>query len=86
MLFAHPEISECAVFGLPDEDRGHVVCACLILKNQELATDTFAKEIQDWFKKEAAPYKYPRKIVFMEALPKTETGKIQYFKLRETFQ
>jgi len=86
VLFTHPEISECAVFGLPDEDRGHVVCACLILKNQELATDTFVKEIQDWFKKEAAPYKYPRKIVFMEALPKTETGKIQYFKLKETFQ
>ena len=82
VLLEHPEIAECAVVGCPDEDRGMVVCAHIVLKNHDKASDTLAIEIQEWFKQKAAPYKYPRMIIFTRGLPKTETGKIQRFKLK----
>ncbi len=82
VLLSHPEIAECAVVGLPNEERGMLVCANIVLKQPETASDELAKSIQDWFKEVAAPYKYPREIKFMETLPKTETGKIQRFKLK----
>ena len=82
VLLTHDYILECAVVGLPDEERGMLVCAYLVLKNNENASEDFKKEIQDWFKITAAPYKYPRVIHFVESLPKTETGKIQRFKLK----
>ena len=81
VLLTHEEILECAVVGLPDEERGMLVCAHIVLKEKHKATDELAKSIQLWFKEVAAPYKYPRVINFMENLPKTETGKIQRFKL-----
>jgi 2-aminobenzoate-CoA ligase len=82
VLLTHEEILECAVVGLPDEERGMLVCAHIVLKEQHKATDNMKNHIQHWFKEVAAPYKYPRVIHFTEALPKTETGKIQRFKLK----
>ena len=82
VLLTHEDILECAVVGLPDEERGMLVCAHIVLKETSKASDEFSKSIQHWFKEVAAPYKYPRVIYFTEQLPKTETGKIQRFKLK----
>jgi 2-aminobenzoate-CoA ligase len=82
VLLTHEDILECAVVGLPDEERGMLVCAHIVLKERHKATDNMKNHIQHWFKETAAPYKYPRVIHFTEALPKTETGKIQRFKLK----
>lgn len=82
VLLTHEDILECAVVGLPDEERGMLVCAHIVLKEKHKATDNMKNHIQHWFKKVAAPYKYPRVINFTETLPKTETGKIQRFKLK----
>ena len=82
VLLTHDEIAECAVVGIPNEDRGMLVCAYIVLKDHAKANDATAKEIQTWFKEVAAPYKYPREIRFVDTLPKTETGKIQRFKLK----
>ncbi len=82
VLLTHDEILECAVVGLPHEERGMVVCAHVVLKEKSKASDDLVKSIQLWFKEVAAPYKYPRVIYFVEELPKTETGKIQRFKLK----
>lgn len=82
VLLTHDDILECAVVGLPDEERGMLVCAHVVLKEMSKASDEFSKAIQQWFKEVAAPYKYPRVIYFTAQLPKTETGKIQRFKLK----
>jgi 2-aminobenzoate-CoA ligase len=82
VLLTHEDILECAVVGLPDEERGMLVCAHIVLKDKDKASDAMKNRIQNWFKEVAAPYKYPRIINFTEALPKTETGKIQRFKLK----
>lgn len=82
VLLTHEDILECAVVGLPDEERGMLVCAHIVLNNKDKATDNMKNHIQHWFKEVAAPYKYPRVIHFTDALPKTETGKIQRFKLK----
>ena len=82
VLLAHNDILECAVVGLPDEERGMLVCAYIVLKENDKATDEFKSHIQLWFKEVAAPYKYPRIIYFVDELPKTETGKVQRFKLK----
>ncbi|WP_264521091.1 AMP-binding protein [Flavobacterium sp. N1994] len=82
VLLTHEDILECAVVGLQDEERGMLVCAHIVLKEKHKATDNMKNHIQRWFKEVAAPYKYPRVIYFTEALPKTETGKIQRFKLK----
>ena len=84
VLLTHESILECAVVGLPDENRGMLVCANIVLKDKSKASDELKIEIQNWFKETAAPYKYPRVINFLECLPKTETGKIQRFKLKHT--
>lgn len=82
VLLTHDDIMECAVVGMPDEERGMLVCAHIVLKEQHKASNELSKSIQQWFKEVAAPYKYPRVIYFTEQLPKTETGKIQRFKLK----
>lgn len=82
VLLTHEAILECAVVGIPDEERGMLVCAYVVLKDYKEASNQLAKDIQLWFKEVAAPYKYPRLVYFVEALPKTETGKIQRFKLK----
>ncbi|NUY79934.1 AMP-binding protein [Flavobacterium sp. MAH-1] len=84
VLLGHPEIAECAVTAAPDEERGMLVCAHVVLKDLDAACAEKAKEIQEWFKLAAAPYKYPRIVNFIDQLPKTETGKIQRFKLKQT--
>ncbi len=82
VLLTHEEILECAVVGIPDSERGMLVCAHVVLKEKSKASDDLTTAIQLWFKEVAAPYKYPRVIHFVEELPKTETGKIQRFKLK----
>ncbi len=76
-LLSHPAVKECAVIGAPDEARGMVVEAHVVL-----ATPSSAKDLQDHVKATIAPYKYPRSVVFCDALPKTQTGKIQRFQLK----
>jgi 2-aminobenzoate-CoA ligase len=82
VLLTHDAVLECAVVGLPNEERGMVVCAYVVLKENFSPSEEFGLEIQNWFKQVAAPYKYPRVIHFVPELPKTETGKIQRFKLK----
>jgi 2-aminobenzoate-CoA ligase len=81
-LMSHPDVFECAVIGAPDEARGHIVQAHVVLNDGVGPDDETVKRLQDHVKATIAPYKYPRSIVFTEALPKTQTGKIQRFKLR----
>ena len=83
VLLLHPHVQECAVVGLPDEERGQVVTAFVVLKPGLAGGAAAAKELQDFVKREIAPYKYPRQIEFVEALPRTATGKLQRFRLRE---
>jgi 2-aminobenzoate-CoA ligase len=80
-LLAHPAVAECGVVGVPDEERGMVVKAFVVLKAGTPGQAT-AKDLQEHVKRTIAPYKYPRQIEFVAALPRTETGKLQRFKLR----
>ncbi|RMF07427.1 MAG: 2-aminobenzoate-CoA ligase [Alphaproteobacteria bacterium] len=82
-LLRHSAVQECAVVGAPDPERGQVVKAFVVLKPGVNPGEALAKELQDFVKAEIAPYKYPRAIEFVDALPKTPTGKIQRFKLKE---
>ncbi|HEY4806657.1 MAG TPA: 2-aminobenzoate-CoA ligase, partial [Roseiarcus sp.] len=82
VLLAHEAVSECAVIGLPDEERGQIVAAFVVLKPDILPDEATAMRLQNHVKANIAPYKYPRAIRFLEALPKTQTGKIQRFQLR----
>jgi 2-aminobenzoate-CoA ligase len=82
-LLAHPDVMECAVIGAPDEERGQVVEAHVVLREGVAASDVMVLKLQEHVKKTIAPYKYPRRVIFTDALPKTATGKIQRFRLRE---
>lgn len=82
-LLLHPAVLECGVVGVPDEDRGQVVQAFIVLKQGHSANDALVNELQEHVKQTIAPFKYPRKIVFIDALPRTETGKLQRFRLRQ---
>jgi 2-aminobenzoate-CoA ligase len=81
-LLSHPAVAECGVVGAPDAERGTVVKAVVVLKKQFSKNEETARSIQDHAKKVIAPYKYPRIVEFVDALPRTETGKLQRFKLR----
>lgn len=83
-LLAHPDVSECAVIGRPDEARGQIVEAHVVLVDGAARNDGTIKRLQDHVKSVIAPYKYPRSVVFTDALPKTQTGKIQRFRLRDS--
>ena len=80
-LLSHPAVAECGVVGVPDEERGMVVKAYVVLKSGAPG-EALEKELQEHVKRTIAPYKYPRQIEFVAALPRTETGKLQRFKLR----
>ncbi|WP_271898388.1 AMP-binding protein [Candidatus Phyllobacterium onerii] len=85
-LLLHPDVSECAVIGAPDEARGQIVQAHIMLCAGVAADELTVKRLQDHVKQVIAAYKYPRSIKFVEALPKTATGKIQRFQLRKANQ
>ena len=82
-LLEHPEVVESAVIGIPDETRGQLVKAYIILKNPGKAGPDLVTDIQDFCKNLTAPYKYPRQIEFVNSLPKTISGKIRRVELRE---
>jgi 2-aminobenzoate-CoA ligase len=82
-MLSHPAVAECAVIGAPDAERGTIVKAFVVLKKEFTRGDDTAKALQEHVKQAIAPYKYPRAVEFVDALPRTETGKVQRFKLRE---
>jgi len=82
-LLSHGDVVECAVIGMADEDRGQIVQAHVVLAENVSADKDCIKRLQDHVKQVIAPYKYPRSVVFTDALPKTQTGKIQRFRLRK---
>ena len=82
VLLAHEAVAECAVVAWPDEERGQIVKAFVVLKEPALASEMMIKILQSHVRSTIAPYKYPRAIVFVSKLPRTETGKVQRFKLR----
>ncbi len=83
VLLAHPRVAECGVVGLPDETRGQIVTAFVVLADGLAGGPELVTELQDLVKRKIAPYKYPRAIEFLPSLPRTNTGKLQRFKLRE---
>ena len=82
-LLLHPAVAECACVGAPDEDRGTIVKAFVVLKSGHVGDAALVNALQTFVKQEIAPYKYPRSIEFVDALPRTETGKLQRFRLRQ---
>jgi 2-aminobenzoate-CoA ligase len=82
-LLGHPEVTECGVVGVPDEARGQIVKAYVVLAGGASGDDAKARELQDFVKERIAPYKYPRAIEFLPALPRTNTGKLQRYRLRD---
>ncbi len=83
VLLTHPLVAECAVVGMPDEIRGQVVTAFVVLTDGADPGQDLAAELQNLVKQKIAPYKYPRAIEFRASLPRTNTGKLQRFKLRQ---
>jgi 2-aminobenzoate-CoA ligase len=82
-LLLHHAVAECGVVGTPDEERGQIVKAFVVLKAGHDADERMVCELQDFVKRAIAPYKYPRAIEFVSSLPRTETGKLQRFRLRQ---
>lgn len=83
-VLTHPDVAECAVVGVPDEDRGQVVKAFVVLRPGVDPGDGLRRALQEHVKGTIAPYKYPRLVEFVAALPKTDTGKLQRFRLKES--
>jgi len=83
VLLDHPKVQECAVIGAPDVARGQIVKAFVVPREPADVDADLARELQDFVKAQIAPYKYPRAIEFVASLPRTETGKVQRFRLRE---
>jgi acetyl-CoA synthetase len=82
-LVAHPAVAEAAVVAAPDDERGSIVRAVVVLRDGERPSDTLARALQDHVKHETAPYKYPRRVDFAAELPKTASGKVRRALLRE---
>jgi len=83
-LLSHPAVAECGVVGAPDAERGTIVKAYVLLKPGQQRNEQMMKALQDHVKSVIAPYKYPRAVEFVDTLPRTETGKLQRFKLRSS--
>ena len=81
-LLGHPAVRECAVLGVPDEARGEVVAAAVVLQDGYAASDELVRALQEFVRTETAPYKYPRRVWFVPELPKTTSGKIARAELR----
>ena len=82
-VLRHPDVEECGVIGVPDEARGMLVKAFVVLREGVDPTG-LDHELQDFVKQQIAPYKYPRVVEFVDALPRTATGKLQRFRLRDS--
>jgi 2-aminobenzoate-CoA ligase len=83
VLLSHPAVAECGVVGAPDPERGHIVKAYIVLRPGHTGDAALTKTLQDYVKNTVAPYKYPRAIEYVAALPRTQTGKLQRFELRK---
>jgi acetyl-CoA synthetase len=83
VLGTHPAVAEVCVVGSPDPERGEVVTAWVVLKDSGLAGEELARTLQDYVKSAISPYKYPRRIVFTESLPRDLVSKVQVRELRE---
>jgi 2-aminobenzoate-CoA ligase len=83
VLLGHPDVAECGVVGVPDEARGQIVTAYVVLREGATGDAAKVSELQDYVKRQIAPYKYPRAVEFLAALPRTNTGKLQRFLLRD---
>ncbi len=83
-VLRHPDVVECAVVGMPDEDRGQLVTAYVVLRDGVEGDAAFVSGLQDFTKAEIAPYKYPRAVHVVDSLPRTSTGKLQRFRLRDS--
>jgi 2-aminobenzoate-CoA ligase len=83
VLLEHEAVAECGVVGLADDERGSVVSAFVVLRDGFARDDAMARMLQDFVKASIAPFKYPRRIRFVDRLPRTQTGKLQRFRLRE---
>ncbi|HVF64344.1 MAG TPA: AMP-binding protein [Casimicrobiaceae bacterium] len=82
-LLLHEAVAECACVAAPDAERGMIVKAFVVLKRGFAGDETMTQALQAFVKREIAPYKYPRAVAFVDSLPRTETGKLQRFKLRQ---
>ena len=82
-LLLHQKVAECGVIGVADDERGQIVKAFVVLRSGHAPSDALVRELQGFVKQQIAPYKYPRAIEFRDALPRTETGKLQRFRLRD---
>jgi 2-aminobenzoate-CoA ligase len=82
-LLEHEAVAECGVVAAPDEERGHIVKAYVVLRNGHVGDATLTHVLQEHVKAAIAPFKYPRAIEYVAALPRTQTGKLQRFELRK---
>lgn len=84
-LLSHSDVLECAVIGVPDQERGQIAKAFVVLRDGAEANDAMRRALQEYVKAQIAPYKYPRAVEFVSGLPRTATGKIQHFRLHDLY-